>query len=120
MLTILGVLGVVAVLFGAAALATREGPILADAPADLADVDLPTSPLRPADIEAVRFSVVVRGYRMSEVDEVLDRLRTELADRDRRLGELAAPDDQPVVPIEPPLDQPPPRPVGQPEPARSD
>jgi hypothetical protein len=29
-----------------------------------------------------------RGYRMSEVDAVLERLAEELADRDRQLAEL--------------------------------
>ncbi len=38
---------------------------------------------------AVRFDRAVRGYRMDQVDAVLDRLRAELADREARLGELA-------------------------------
>lgn len=51
---------------------------------------LPPRSLEPADLDAVRFSVVPRGYRMDQVDAVLDRLRAELADRDRRLEALTA------------------------------
>jgi len=49
---------------------------------------LPDEPLAPADIDAVRFAVGLRGYRMDQVDAVMDRLATELADRDRQLAEL--------------------------------
>ena len=34
-------------------------------------------PLRAADLRHARFSVVLRGYRMSEVDALLHRLATE-------------------------------------------
>ena len=85
MLTVLSILGVLAVLFIAAAVATREGPILADAPPDIADVDLPAGPLQPEDLRAVRFALAVRGYRMDEVDRVIERAATELAERDERI-----------------------------------
>lgn len=88
MVTVLALLGVLAVLFAAAVLLTRDGPVLADAPPDAADVLLPEGPVRPEDVAAVRFSLAPRGYRMSEVDEVLERLAAELADRDRRLARL--------------------------------
>lgn len=39
---------------------------------------LPAGPVTPADIEGVRFDTVVRGYRMDQVDEVLERLESEL------------------------------------------
>lgn len=39
---------------------------------------LPTGPVTPADIEGVRFDTVVRGYRMDQVDDVLERLEAEL------------------------------------------
>ncbi|MGQ7297813.1 DivIVA domain-containing protein [Quadrisphaera sp. KR29] len=51
---------------------------------------LPPRPLEPADLDALRFSVVPRGYRMDQVDAALDRLRAELAERERRLEALAA------------------------------
>ncbi|WP_079063965.1 DivIVA domain-containing protein [Streptomyces sp. NRRL F-4489] len=45
-------------------------------------------PLDRADVEAVRLPVTVRGYRMDDVDDVLDRLGAELAERDARIAEL--------------------------------
>ncbi len=84
--TALALLGVVLVLFAAAVLSTREGAGLADAPQDLPDLDLPDGPLGPADVADLRFSLAPRGYRMDEVDVVLDRLAAELAERDRRLA----------------------------------
>lgn len=88
MVTLLGALGVLVVLFATAVLATRDDPLLADAPPDRADLVLPDGPMSAGDVDAVQFSLAVRGYRMSEVDEVLDRLAGELADRDRRIAEL--------------------------------
>lgn len=111
-LTVLAAIGVLLVIFVAAVVATREGHGLVDAPADAADVALPDGPLQPEDVHAVRFAVTVRGYRMSEVDEVLERVARELADRDERIALLVAAADAPapaapVVPAEPPLDAPP-------------
>lgn len=51
---------------------------------------LPLRELAAEDLDDVRFSLAVRGYRQDEVDGVLDRLRTELAERDQRLAELGA------------------------------
>ena len=86
--TVLALLGVLLVLFVAAVVATREDQAMADAAQDLPDLGLPVGPLEPQDVAAVRFSMAPRGYRMSEVDAVLERLAAELADRDRQLAEL--------------------------------
>jgi DivIVA domain-containing protein len=48
----------------------------------------PDRPLVRADIDEVRLPVAVRGYRMLDVDEVLDRLGAELSERDARIAEL--------------------------------
>jgi DivIVA domain-containing protein len=95
--TLLGLLGVLAVLFATAVLATRSDPLLADAPPDRPDLDLPDGLLAPSDVDGVRFSMAVCGYRMSEVDALLARLRDELAERDRLLAELRP---APVAPSE--------------------
>ena len=87
--TVLALLGVLAVLFLAAAVATRGGGELAEAPPDAADLALPDGPLRSSDVEALRFPLAVRGYRMAEVDAALERLADELAARDRLLADLA-------------------------------
>ena len=40
------------------------------------------------DVDKVRFSVGARGYRMDEVDDILDRLAYEIDVRERRIAEL--------------------------------
>lgn len=91
MVTVLAVLGVLGVLFAAGAVAVRDEAPLVPVARDHADLALPVGvPLSQADLEQVRFGLALRGYRMSEVDEVLDRLGRELADRDARLAELRA------------------------------
>ena len=93
-------------LFVAAALATAEQPLLADAPPDRPDLRLPEGPMAPGDVDALRFPMAARGYRMDAVDEALARLRDELADRDRRLGLLDATVagesvEEPPAPVDP-------------------
>ncbi|MEJ5915074.1 DivIVA domain-containing protein [Pseudokineococcus sp. 1T1Z-3] len=51
---------------------------------------LPDRRLSADDIDRVRFSLGLRGYRMDEVDAALDRVRDEVAERDARLAELEA------------------------------
>jgi DivIVA domain-containing protein len=44
----------------------------------------------PSDIDHLRFAIGLRGYRMDQVDQVLDELREQIAAKDReieRLGE---------------------------------
>lgn len=55
--------------------------------ANLPPVLLPGSPV-PADVDRLRFSLGLRGYRMDQVDEVLDRLRDEIAAKDARIAAL--------------------------------
>jgi DivIVA domain-containing protein len=49
---------------------------------------LPEEPLDASTVDGVRFAVGMRGYRMDQVDAVMDRLALELSDRDRQLAEL--------------------------------
>ncbi|MGJ3188868.1 DivIVA domain-containing protein [Paenarthrobacter nitroguajacolicus] len=47
---------------------------------------------RPSDVDSLRFALGLRGYRMDQVDQVLDELRDQLQAKDReieRLGVLA-------------------------------
>ncbi|MFC7400697.1 DivIVA domain-containing protein [Citricoccus sp. GCM10030269] len=58
----------------------------------LPPVLLPEDP-DPSDLERLRFSPALRGYRMDQVDQALDRLAEALAERDaeiERLRERAA------------------------------
>ncbi|KIF06924.1 hypothetical protein PL81_04830, partial [Streptomyces sp. RSD-27] len=59
-------------------------------PDRVADALPETRPVVREDIEALRLPVGPRGYRMAEVDDVLDRLAAELAERDARIAELTA------------------------------
>jgi len=66
-----------------------DGSALKDPDPDRIDDRLPPDrPLVRSDIDEVRLPVAVRGYRMLDVDEVLDRLGAELAERDARIAEL--------------------------------
>lgn len=78
-----------AVLGGVALAAAGRVTTLPDAPPDRAPTGvLPPTEFETADIERLRFSLAFRGYRMDEVDDVLDRLTAELAVRDARIAEL--------------------------------
>ena len=53
------------------------------------ELDLPVDrPMGQADVAAVRLPLAPRGYRMSPVDDLLDRVGAELAARDARIREL--------------------------------
>jgi DivIVA domain-containing protein len=56
-------------------------------PANLPPVLLPAA-AAPADIDRVRFSLGLRGYRMDQVDQVLDELRDQLAAKDEEVARL--------------------------------
>ncbi|NMI00686.1 DivIVA domain-containing protein [Pseudonocardia acidicola] len=81
------VVGVVAaVVFALAAAVFGRGEELAPLAPGATPTRLPTDGISGQDVRELRFQQVVRGYRMGEVDWVLDRLAAELdrvsADRD--------------------------------------
>ena len=49
-------------------------------------------PLRASDLQNLRFGVAWRGYSMRQVDDLLDRLTREIADRDDAIRELVGED----------------------------
>ena len=52
--------------------------------------DLPTGgALTAEELRNVRFGVTLRGYAMGQVDDLLDRLALEIAERDALIAELA-------------------------------
>jgi len=70
---------VVLVMGGVAAVASGRGAPMSEAYDDRPDALVPAAgPLRPEDLRRVRFSLGFRGYRMSEVDALLDRLARQL------------------------------------------
>jgi DivIVA domain-containing protein len=70
---------IVAVMGGVAVVAAGHGGAMAETYDDRPDARVPADgPLTSADLRQVRFSTAFRGYRMSEVDALLDRLAAEL------------------------------------------
>lgn len=66
------------VLFGIASVLFGRGEQLPPLPPGTTATVLPASGVTGADVEAVKFTQVLRGYKTSEVDWVLDRLGAEL------------------------------------------
>ncbi|MEJ7707823.1 MAG: DivIVA domain-containing protein [Nocardioidaceae bacterium] len=100
-MTVAGVLAVV--------LVDRVEP-MADVYDDRPDVTIPTGrPLTADDLQAVRFSTAVRGYRMDEVDALMSRLQADLLNREASV-DRATPSTDAVV-AEPAGDRVTPRPM---------
>ncbi|OBJ85782.1 cell division protein DivIVA [Mycobacterium gordonae] len=78
---------VAVVLFGVASLLFGRGEQLPPLPRSTTATVLPAYGVTAADVEAVKFTQVMRGYKTSEVDWVLDRLAREL---DTLRGQVAA------------------------------
>lgn len=66
------------------------GPLRDSTPDRLQDRLPADRPVVRDDIDALRLPTAVRGYRMLDVDEVLDRLGAELAERDAYIAELTS------------------------------
>jgi DivIVA domain-containing protein len=98
LLLILGVLGMV--------IAVAAGSIsggLGDPAGSTPDPGLPPGPLTAADLERVRFAPALRGYRMDQVEALLDRLRDQLAqlEAERRTTRLPVGESAPLPGAEP-------------------
>ena len=88
LLTALAVLAAIAVVA-----AGRGGSMGPSRPDRAPYGELPADRVDRSDIGALRFSLAFRGYRIDEVDAVLDRLGGELELRDRRIAELEGQDE---------------------------
>jgi DivIVA domain-containing protein len=65
-------------------------PGMSPAPPDRTDDGLPAGRLAPKDVDRARFGLAFRGYRMEEVDSVLDRLRDQMTRYEAELASLRA------------------------------
>ena len=75
---------IVLALGGVAVVAAGHGAPMTEEYDDRPDVLVRGSgPLRGDDLRRVRFPLAVRGYRMAEVDALLDRLATQLEETER-------------------------------------
>jgi DivIVA domain-containing protein len=75
------------VLFGVGSVLFGRGERLPPLPRATTATFLPASAVTGADVEALKFSQTLRGYKVGEVDWVLDRLAQEL---DQLHGQIAA------------------------------
>src|SRR5918992_5991948 len=92
----IAVVAVVALGIAAMAAAGGMGQMSRDPVHDTYRQDLPDGPLSPEDIRSLRFGVALRGYAMAQVDDVLDRLAREIAERDATIAALTAAADRPA------------------------
>ena len=81
---------VVLAMGGVAMVASGRGGSMPPAYDDRPDLALPADrPVGAEDLRTVRFPLALRGYRMSDVDALLDRLAGEL---EQRSGDDPGPD----------------------------
>lgn len=93
---------VVALLIAVGWIAVGGGGHMSPPTPDRPDPAVPeTGLLARGDVDKVRFSVGARGYRMDEVDDILDRLAYEIDVRERRIAELEGPAGAAPEPVEP-------------------
>lgn len=71
---------------GIAVVAAGRGGTMPEAYPDRPDVLVPEGPLTGDDLRRVRFTLGLRGYRMSEVDALLARLADQLGTGDGQEG----------------------------------
>jgi DivIVA domain-containing protein len=84
---------VAAVVFLLASVVFGRGEELAALPPGASPTRLPESGITGEDLRDVRFQLVVRGYKMSEVDWVLERVGAELEELRARVAELEQAND---------------------------
>jgi DivIVA domain-containing protein len=86
---VVGVLLVGGLLFLGASLLLGRGETRPPAELDRSPVELPDDrPVTGDDVRALRISVAVRGYRMTEVDWLLDQFARALDERDAEIESL--------------------------------
>ena len=90
-MTFVFMLAAIVVITVIALLAVGKLGELPDTTSDRAPLALPDDRvLTNNDVDSLRFNVGARGYRMDEVDVVLDRLSAEVSQRDARIAALEA------------------------------
>ena len=80
-----------------AMVAAGRGAPMVEEYADLPDVDIAAGPISGRTLRAVRFTTAFRGYRTSEVDELLHRLALQLEAAEDRAAREGASDPEPPV-----------------------
>ncbi|ANS80393.1 hypothetical protein SGUI_2997 [Serinicoccus hydrothermalis] len=75
------------------AISRRDVPGTPEAVGTQSARGLDPGPVRPGDVRALRFDLALRGYRMEQVDEAVERLGAELAERDAEIARLRGEED---------------------------
>jgi DivIVA domain-containing protein len=89
LLFVAGVLVVAALLFLGASLLLGRGETQPPAELDRSPVELPDDrPVTSDDVRSLRISVAFRGYRMTEVDWLLEQFALVLDERDAEIDRL--------------------------------
>ena len=99
-------IGIVVLCFVVALILGLAGGGLGRGTTSLSHEPLPDEPIRDSDFDDLVFDVGARGYRMSQVDGVVDRLRRELREKDAEIAvlrgdEAAVASDEAADPAEP-------------------
>ena len=101
---VVGVLIVGGLLFLGASMLLGRGETQPPAELDRSPVELPDDrPVTADDVRALRISAAFRGYRMTEVDWLLDQFALVLEERDAEIAALTArlaPPETPETPTE--------------------
>ncbi|MDX6274383.1 MAG: hypothetical protein QOJ92_1593 [Frankiales bacterium] len=110
---------VLVVLVGIALVAVGRGGALREDDPDRVDtrVPAPGEQVLPESVDAIRFGLAFRGYRMDEVDDALDRLRDEIAVLRAHRDTPAATLTTASAAVQEPAPAAAPDPMGQPYPA---
>jgi len=74
-----------------AAVLGKIGGFLADATTSKSFSGVPPGPISTEDIEQLHFDQALRGYRMDQVDEVLDALCVRVNDLESEVATLSVP-----------------------------
>jgi len=87
--TALLVVVAIAIVGAVVVLVARDRPLIEDDPVGSRAMQWAgAQDVTSHDLAEVRFSVALRGYRMEQVDRVLDDTRAALSERDARIVEL--------------------------------
>jgi DivIVA domain-containing protein len=90
-LVVAGVIGLV--VFGIAVVVFGRGEQLAPLPPRISPTELPDEDITAQDVERVRFTMALRGYRMSDVDWAMRRLGAEIDRLREELDRAGGPRD---------------------------
>jgi DivIVA domain-containing protein len=79
----------------------KIGGFMADPTSSQSFGGVPEGPLSTSDLVELRFDQALRGYRMDQVDEVIDALSARIRDLESEVASVSAPGGELPAPVEP-------------------